>query len=622
MEKGNISVQTENIFPIIKKFLYSDQEIFLRELVSNAVDATNKLKVLSNKGEFKGELGDLTIDIVLKPEEKQIIIRDRGIGMTAEEVKKYLNQLAFSSASEFLEKYKEDSSIIGHFGLGFYSAFMVAEKVEVISQSWKEGEAAVKWSCKGDPSFTLEEVEKEDRGTDIVLHINEDGAEYLEKATLEKLLSKYCGFLPIPVRFGKKEETETTGEGDDQKTITKEVDNIINNPNPLWKKNPTDLNEEDYKNFYRELYPFAQPPLFWIHLNIDYPFNLNGVLYFPRLENAMVEPEKNRIKLYSNQVYVTDDVSNILPPFLLHLHGVIDSPDIPLNVSRSYLQADQNVRKITGYITRKVADKLKELFNADRKDYESKWDQFGIFVKYGMITEEKFYDKALKFALLKTTDGEYQTIEEHKEAVKEEQTDKNDTLTLLYTSNEKMQSSFIKSATEKGYKVIVMDQVIDNHFVQQLETKNTDFRFKRVDADTIDQLIDKDEKLDSVLSEDEENKLKLLFEDQVKTDSNFRLEFKALTPHDKPVQIVRPEFLRRMQEMQAMQGMNTGFGEMSNVVVNTNHPIFSGKLLKMRSPEKKEQMVKTLYDLARLDQGMLNGEELSNFINRNLELLQ
>lgn len=622
MERGNISVQTENIFPIIKKFLYSEQEIFLRELVSNSVDATNKLKVLSNKGEFKGELGDLTIDVILKKEDRQIIIKDRGIGMSSEEVKKYLNQLAFSSASEFLEKYKEDSTIIGHFGLGFYSAFMVAEKVEVITKSFREDEAAVKWSCTGDPSFTLEEVDKSDRGTEIVLHINEDGEEYLDDTRLEQLLIKYCGFLPIPVRFGQKEEYNTVGEGEDEKTEKKEVDNIINNPHPLWKKNPTELKEEDYKEFYRELYPLAQPPLFWIHLNIDYPFNLNGILYFPRLENAMVEPEKNRIKLYSNQVYVTDDVSNILPPFLLHLHGVIDSPDIPLNVSRSYLQADQHVRKITGYITRKVADKLRELFNADRKDYESKWDQFGIFVKYGMITDEKFFDKALNFALLKATDGTYQTLEEHKTEAKDLQTDKNNTLTLLYTSNEKMQGSFIKSAVERGYMVLVMDQVIDNHFVQHLEQKHPDYRFKRVDSDTIDQLIDKDESLDSVLSEDEENKLKQMFEEEIKTDSNFRLEFKALTPRDKPVQIVRPEFLRRMQEMQAMQGMNTGFGDMSNVVVNTNHPIFSGKLLKMRNPEKKEQMVKTLFDLARLDQNMLSGEDLEHFIKRNLELLQ
>lgn len=622
MEKGNISVQTENIFPIIKKFLYSEQEIFLRELVSNAVDATNKLKVLSNKGEFKGELGDLTIDIILSKEDKTITIRDHGIGMSAEEVKKYLNQVAFSSASEFLEKYKEDSGIIGHFGLGFYSAFMVAEKVEVVTQSYKEKEPAVIWSCTGDPSYTLEETEKEDRGTDIILHIGEDGEEYLEKDTLEKLLYKYCGFLPIPIRFGKKEEQETVGEGEDAKTTTKEVDHIINNPNPLWKKNPNDLKDEDYKNFYSELYPFGQPPLFWIHLNIDYPFNLNGILYFPRLENAMVEPEKNKIKLYSNQVYVTDDVSNILPPFLMHLHGVIDSPDIPLNVSRSYLQGDQNVRKITGYITKKVADKLRELFNENRKEFESKWDQFGIFVKYGMITEEKFYDKALSFALLKNTEGKYHTIEEHKSDVKEAQTDKNGMITLLYASNVKGQNSFIKSATDRGYQVLVMDQVIDNHFVQHLEHKNTDFRFKRVDADTIDNLIDKDEKIDSVLDEKEEAKLKEMFEEEIVPITGLNLEMKALTPNDKPVVIVRPEFLRRMQEMQAMQGMNANMGEISNVVVNTNHPIFSQKLLKMRSAEKKKQLVQTLFDLARLNQNMLTGEELDNFVNRNLELLQ
>ena len=623
MEKGNISVQTENIFPIIKKFLYSEQEIFLRELVSNAVDATNKLRVLSNKGEFKGELGDLTIDVILSKEDKTITIRDRGIGMSAEEIKKYLNQVAFSSASEFLEKYKEDSSIIGHFGLGFYSAFMVAKKVDVISRSYREEEDAVEWSCTGDPSYTLEKTEKDDRGTDIVLHIGEDGEEYLEKERLEGLLKKYCGFLPIPIRFGKREEQETVGEGEDAKTVTKEVDNIINNPNPLWKKNPNELKDEDYKNFYKELYPYAQPPLFWIHLNIDYPFNLNGVLYFPRLENSMVEPEKNKIKLYSNQVYVTDEVSNILPPFLMHLHGVIDSPDIPLNVSRSYLQTDQNVRKITGYITKKVAEKLREIFNDSREEFESKWDQFGIFVKYGMITEEKFYDKALSFVLLKNTEGKYYTLEEHKEAVKDEQKDKNDMLTLLYASNEQAQKSFINSATNRGYEVLVMDQVIDNHFMQHLEHKNQDFRFKRVDADTIDNLIDKDEKIDSVLSEKDEEKLKELFESEIDTEkSGLRLELKPLTPREQPVVIVRPEFLRRMQEMQAMQGMNASMGDMSNVVVNTNHPIFSQKLLKMRSPEKKKQLVQTLFDLARLNQNMLSGEELEKFVNRNLELLQ
>lgn len=622
MKKGNISVQSENIFPIIKKFLYSEQEIFLRELVSNAVDATHKLQVLFNKGEFKGEMGDLTIDIILSEKDKTITIRDRGIGMSEEEIKKYLNQVAFSSATEFLEKYKDEGSIIGHFGLGFYSAFMVAQKVEVISKSYRD-EPAIKWTCEGDPSFTLEETEREDRGTDVVLHIGEDGKEYLDKNTLEQLLKKYCGFLPIPIRFGKKTEQETVKEGEEEKTISKEVDNFINNTDPLWKKNPTELESEDYKSFYNELYPFNQPPLFWIHLNIDFPFTLNGILYFPKLESSMVEPEKNKIKLYSNQVYVTDDVSNILPPFLMHLHGVIDSPDIPLNVSRSYLQSDTNVRKITGYITKKVAEKLKSLFNKDREEYTSKWDEFGIFVKYGMVTEEKFYDKAQSFALLKTSEDTYHTLEEHKEEVKDTQKDKNDMLTLLYASDKSAQSSYIKSANSKGYKVLLMDQVIDNHFMQHLEHKsNNDIRFKRVDSDTIDNLIDKDEKMDSVLNEKEEENLKRIFEEEIGSNTSIKMELKPLTPEEQPVVIVKPEFLRRMQEMQAMQGMNSGMGDMANVVVNTNHPIFSGKLLKMRSPEKKKQLVQTLYDLARLNQNMLKGEELENFVKRNLQLLQ
>lgn len=623
MEKGNISVQTENIFPIIKKFLYSEQEIFLRELVSNAVDATNKLKVLANKGEFKGELGDLTIDVILSKEDKTITIRDRGIGMSEEEVKKYLNQVAFSSASEFLEKYKDDSGIIGHFGLGFYSAFMVATRVEVVTRSYLDN-PAVKWSCTGDPSYELDQADKEDRGTDIVLHIGEEGEEYLEKTRLEDLLRKYCGFLPIPIRFGKKEEMVTRGEGEEEKSETVEVDNIINNTNPLWKKNPSELEDEDYKAFYRELHPFSPAPLFWIHLNIDYPFTLNGVLYFPRLDQNMVEPEKNRIKLFSNQVYVTDDVSNILPPFLMHLHGVIDSPDIPLNVSRSYLQTDQNVRKITGYITRKVADKLRELFNNDREGYTEKWDDIGIFVKYGMITEEKFYEKALKFALLKSTDDQYATVEEYKEKVKDLQTDKNGLLNFLYANSISGQSGFIKAAKDKGYDILIMDQVIDNHFMQHLEHKsNNEFRFKRVDSDTPNQLIDKDEKIESLLSEKEEESLKELFQQEIGENNEMRLELKAMSPTEEPVVIVRPEFLRRMQEMQAMQGMGNAFGgNMVNVVVNSNHPIFAQKLLKMRSPEKKKQLVQTLFDLARLNQNMLTGDDLNKFVKRNLELLQ
>ncbi len=618
MPKGKISVQTENIFPIIKKFLYSDHEIFLREIVSNAVDATTKLRTLAFKNEFKGELGDLTIDIEI--DGKKLIIRDRGIGMTEEEVKRYLNQVAFSSASEFLEKYKDDSNIIGHFGLGFYSAFMVADKVEVITKSYTDS-PAVKWICTGNPEYEIKKTDKTDRGTDIVLHISDDEKEFLEKQRIESILKKYCRFLPFPIRFGTKTESSWEGEGDDRKEIKTEVDNVINDVEPLWKKKPADLKEEDYKDFYKYLYPFSQTPLFWIHLNIDYPFNLTGILYFPKVSNS-IEIQKNKIQLYSNQVYVTDDVSQIVPEFLTLLHGVIDSPDIPLNVSRSYLQGDSNVKKITSYITKKVADKLNELFKDDRKEFEDKWNEISVFVKYGMISEEKFHDKAEQFALLKNIDGSFFTLDEYREKVKENQTDKHKRTVYLYSNNPKDHHSFIESARSYSYDILEMDNVIDNHFMQHLERKLTDVTFIRVDSDTANNLVQKDEKPESVLSEKEQEKVKEIFSSVLPEDSGPYLEMKALSPDDHPVVVTRPEFMRRMREMQQFQ--NFGGGEMPdtfNVVVNTNHPMVAEKLLRMKGQERKEKFASYLYDLARLNQNLLKGEEMSAFIKKSLEFV-
>ena len=465
--KGSISVQTENIFPIIKKFLYSDQEIFLRELISNAIDATTKLKILASKGEMKGELGDLAIEVAVNKEAKTITITDKGIGMTQDEVEKYLNQVAFSSAQEFIDKFKEDANIIGHFGLGFYSAFMVANKVEVNTLSYKEGAKAVQWSCEGEPEYSISSIKKTTRGSEIILHVSPDAEEYLEDSKIQALLDKYCRFLPVEIKFGKK-KTYVTDENDESKTKEVEVDNIINNPNPLWAKQPADLTDEDYKSFYNELYPYSQPPLFWIHLNIDYPFNLTGVLYFPKISSAL-EMQKNKIQLYSNQVYVTDDVKEIVPEFLTLLHGVIDSPDIPLNVSRSYLQSDHNVKKITGYITKKVAEKLQQIFDKQRSEFEDKWNDIGTFVKYGMISEEKFYEKAVHFCLLKNVDNAYFTIDAYKEKIKANQTDKNNKLVVLYTNSAIEQDVYIHSAKAKAYDVLLLDQVLDNHFIQQLE---------------------------------------------------------------------------------------------------------------------------------------------------------
>lgn len=620
MSKGKISVQTENIFPIIKQFLYSDQEIFLRELVSNAVDATMKIKTLARLGEMQGDLGETAINIAIDKDAKTLTISDRGIGMTEEEVQKYLNQVAFSSAEEFIEKYKGESSIIGHFGLGFYSAFMVADKVEVVTQSFKGGDA-VKWICDGDPEYSIEPASRGHRGTDIILHISDDSTQYLEDHEIQGLLDKYCRFLPVDIIFGKKEEVSFEGEGEDQKEIKTEVDNVINNTDPLWKKSPSELTDEDYKNFYSELYPYSQPPLFWIHLNIDYPFDLTGVLYFPKINNGM-EVQKNKIQLYSNQVYVTDDVSNIVPEFLTLLHGVIDSPDIPLNVSRSYLQADRNVKKITNYITKKVAEKLVDLFKSDRENFESKWNEIGTFVKYGMLTEDKFYDKVKDIALFKGTDDKYFTIEEYKERVKETQIDKHDRTVILYTNNPKEQHSYIASAEGYGYHVIEVDSMIDNHFMQHLEGKLDKVTFVRVDSDTPDNLVQKDEKKESVLSDKEQDKVKEIFTSSLGDLKGGSIEMKALSPDDLPVVITKPEFMRRMKEMQAMQGMNWGdMPDSHNVVINTNHPLIAQKLLKMKSADKKTAFANHLHKLAMLNQNMLKGEALTEFIKKNIELL-
>ncbi|MFK7981266.1 MAG: molecular chaperone HtpG [Saprospiraceae bacterium] len=620
MQKGNISVSTENIFPIIKQFLYSDQEIFLRELVSNATDATSKLKTLAARGAVKGEIGDTTIEILINEDDKTLTIRDKGIGMDEEEVMKYLNQVAFSSAQEFLETYKNESSIIGHFGLGFYSAFMVAEKVEVVTKSYKEGSEGVTWTCTGNTEFILDKNDKTARGTDIILHISEDSVEYLEKARIEELLQKYCKFLPVEIQFGKKTEYITEGEGDDAKQKEIEVDNIINNPNPAWKKMPKDLKDEDYTKFYNELYPFSSPPLFWIHLNIDFPFNLTGILYFPKVSNTL-EVQKNKIQLYSNQVYVTDDVKEIVPEFLTLLHGVIDSPDIPLNVSRSYLQSDKNVKKITSHITKKVADKLKELFKNDREGFEQKWDDIGVFVKYGIVSDEKFADRAQKFTLLKDVDGGYYTMEAYKEKIKDLQTDKHDKQILLYTNAPNEHDSFIQAAKGRGYNVLEMTTVLDNHFMQKLETAGDNVTFVRVDSDTVDNLVQKDEKTESVLSEKEEETVKTLFTELV-TEAGASVSTKAMSPSDQPIVITRPEFMRRMKEMQAMNGMGMGdFPDSYNVVVNTNNPLVADKLLKLEGDEKTN-LAKYLIDLAKLNQNMLKGADLTNFINKSLAFVK
>ena len=628
MQKGNISVQTENIFPIIKKFLYSDQEIFLRELVSNAVDASSKLKTLNRKGEFTGEIGENTIDIMIDKDAGTLTIRDRGIGMTKDEVEQYLNQVALSSAQDFVEKYQDDASIIGHFGLGFYSAFMVADKVEVQTLSWKDDANPVHWICEGDPSYEIGEGNRDFRGTDVILHISDDSKQYLEEDEIEGLLNKYARFLPIPIRFGTK--TETTYEDSDvaaiegeekpeQVKVETEVDNFVNNTDPLWKKNPAELTDDDYKDFYRELYPMGQPPMFWIHLNIDYPFNLTGVLYFPKLSGGM-EMQRNKIQLYSNQVYVTDDVKEIVPEFLTLLHGVIDSPDIPLNVSRSYLQADTNVKKITGYITKKVAEKLNGLYKDNREDYEAKWADLGVFVKYGMISEDKFYDKAKKFVLLENTEGQKFTIKEYRERITENQTDKHDRLVGIYTADKDKQHTNIAAATSRGYDVLTLEHAIDAPFIQSLEQKEDKITFVRVDSATPDQLVQKDEEKENLLSEEETTTVNTVFSGLVGDKGS--VEVKPLDTTDAPVQIVKPEFMRRMKEMQLMQGMDASmFPDMYNVIVNANNPLVKENILSKEDEGERAENAKYLYQLALLSQQMLTGKDLKEFIDRSTAMM-
>ena len=685
MKNGKIGVTTENIFPVIKKFLYSEHEIFLRELISNAVDATQKLKTLSSMGEVKGELGDLTIHVAVDKAQKTLTVTDRGIGMTAEEVDKYINQIAFSGAEEFMEKYK-NQAIIGHFGLGFYSAFMVADRVEIFTRSWREGAKTVHWSCTGSPEFEMEETgEERDRGTTIVLHLSEDALEYAEESRIEELLKKYCRFLPVPIAFGKVKEWK------DGKYVDTDKDNIINNVDPLWTRKPTEITEEQYKEFYRELYPMSDDPLFSIHLNIDYPFHLTGILYFPKIHNNF-EIQKNRIQLYSNQVFVTDQVEGIVPEYLTLLHGVIDSPDIPLNVSRSYLQSDSNVRKISSYITRKVADRLQELFNTMRSDYESKWDDLKIFIQYGILTDEKFAEKAPDFMLWKNVEGKYFTPKEYTEKVKEAQTDKNKTVVFLYVDDPEEKYTSLETAKAKGYDVLWMDGQLDSHYINWYESKNKDTRFVRVDSDVIDKLIQKEEQIKMSLTEAQQELLTPVFESQMPKDEkiDYHISFEAMSPDEAPVVITQNEFMRRMKEMAAMGGggMSQFYGQMPDhftIAVNGNHPIvidilsdvekaygdklktttkkidaavaeekrfeetvrskkeeeltaeeksmreeLSKKVVTLRDERNERlreigsenKLVKQIIDLALLTNGMLKGKNLTDFIQRSISLIE
>ena len=682
MQTGKIGVTTENIFPIIKKFLYSDHEIFLRELVSNAVDATQKLRTLASVGEYKGELGDQTIRVSLDSKNKTLTISDHGIGMTAEEVEKYINQIAFSSAEDFLEKYKsQGNSIIGHFGLGFYSAFMVSEKVEINTLSYLEGSKAVRWTCDGSPEYSMEEGDKETFGTEITLHIDEESKEFLEKGRISGILTKYCKFLPVEIAFGKETEWKDGKEKETGK------DHIINDTKPLWTRKPADLKPEDYDKFYHDLYPTLEDPLFNIHLNVDYPFNLTGILYFPSIKNNF-EIQKNKIQLYSNQVFVTDSVEGIVPEFLTLLHGVLDSPDIPLNVSRSYLQSDSNVKKISSHITKKVSDRLEEIFKSDRQQFEKKWDDLKLFIVYGMITEEKFYERAVKFALLKNTEGKYFTLDEYKTLITENQTDKNKTLVYLYTTNVEEQFGYIEAAKNKGYDVLTLDGQLDPHFINQLEQKLEKSRFIRVDSDVIDKLIEKEGATESKLDEKEKKDLSAIFDSQLKTRKGFMVNFEGLSENDQPVMITQSEYMRRMKDMSAMSGgggMFGGFPDSYNLVVNTNHPLItkmvedknkklSAKLQKIEeiitplnsekeqlqkdqkakkeeeipqaekdklnevqneieklNSERKEiledfgsknKTLKQLIDLALLSNNMLKGEDLAKFVKRSVELIK
>ncbi|WKV12120.1 molecular chaperone HtpG [Marivirga harenae] len=625
-EKGSISIHSENIFPIIKKFLYSDHEVFLRELVSNAVDATQKIKSLGTLGEYDGDLGDLSIEIKIDKKKKTLHVIDKGIGMTGEEIKKYINQIAFSGATEFVEKYKEKgegSGIIGHFGLGFYSAFMVADKVEINSLSREKDATPANWVCDGSTEFELNAGKKKERGTEIILHINKDSEEFLEEHRVNEILTKYCKFLPVPIIFGETEETIKEGEGDDAKEKKVNVPKVINNTTPLWTKAPNDLTDQEYKDFYKELYPFSEDPLFWIHLNVDYPFNLTGILYFPKIKNDF-DIQKNKIQLYSRQVFITDEVKDVVPEFLMLMHGVIDSPDIPLNVSRSYLQADSNVKKINNHITKKVADKLAELYKNDRKSFEEKWESIGLFVKYGMMSDDKFYDKAKKFCLLQSIEqNKYFTLDEYKESVAGNQTDKDGNVTILYATNPDKQDAYITSAQKKGYDVVLLDSPIDSHFINQLEQKLEKTNMKRVDADIVDKLIDKDEKAESVLSDDEKEKLKKVFEEAI-NNSSMTVAVEALSPDELPVSLTMPEFMRRMKDMQQTGGgmpFMGGMPDQYNLTINANHKMAS-KILKAESEDAQKNIAKQNYDLALLSQNMLNGKDLTNFISRSVEMME
>ncbi len=630
-EKGTISIHTENIFPIIKKFLYSDHEIFLRELVSNAVDATQKLQRLASIGEFKGELGEQKVVVKADKKKKTITISDNGIGMTADEIKRYINQIAFSGATEFIEKYKEkgdESQIIGMFGLGFYSAFMVSKKVEIVTKSYQEGSEPARWICDGSTEFEISKGKKKEIGTDVILHIDDENKDFLEDYKIREVLKKYCKFLPIPIVFGEKEETLKDEKGEvvkdkDDKPKTKKVEDVINNPHPIWTKAPSDLKDEDYLSFYKELYPFSEDPLFWIHLNVDYPFNLTGILYFPKVKNDF-EISKNKIQLYSKQVFITDEVKDIVPEFLMLLHGVIDSPDIPLNVSRSYLQADGNVKKINSHITKKVADKLGELFKKNRPSFEAKWESLNLFVKYGIIADEKFFDKAKGFTLLENVDGKFFTFDEYKTHVEANQKDKDDSIVHIYSSDVNQQDAYIQSAKNKAYDVLKLDGPLDNHFVNSMEMKLEKTKWKRVDADIADKLVEKDEKAESVLSKEDEEKVKKIFEEAI-NDKNYTVQLEALSPDELPVTLILPEFMRRMKDMQKMGGgspymMMGDMPDQFNAVINTNHPMVS-KVLKTEAEDKQKGLATQAFELGLLSQNLLTGNKLTSFIKRSVDLL-
>jgi len=626
-EKGNISIHTENIFPIIKKFLYSDHEIFLRELVSNAVDATQKLKKLAALGQFEGDLGNPRVEVSFDKDKKTITISDSGIGMTAEEIKKYINQIAFSGATEFLEKFKDKTDtndIIGKFGLGFYSAFMVSEKVELISRSHTAGEKeAARWICDGSTEFELSSAKRASYGTDVILHINSESEEFLDEFRIKGILEKYCKFLPIQIKFGQEDESVEDGTDNDGKPKYKTVkkDRIINNTAPVWVKAPSDLKDEDYLKFYKELYPFSEDPLFWIHLNVDYPFNLTGVLYFPKVKNDF-EINRNKIQLFSRQVFITDEVKNVVPDFLMLLHGVLDSPDIPLNVSRSYLQSDANVKKISQHITKKVADKLQDMFKKDRAEFEKKWDDISIFVKYGMISDEKFNERAKEFLLLKNTDAKYFTLDEYREKVQAIQTDKDKNVVYLYTTDAARQDSFIQVAKNRSYDVLLLDGILDSHFINNLEQKLEKTQLKRVDSETIDKLIPSEIKAETVLSQEEQDKVKAIFEKAV-NNKNMTVAVESLSPDDLPVSITMSEWMRRMKEMAKTGGGYGFYGSMPdqyNVAVNANHPLI-GKILGDASEEQQTKLAKQAYDLGLLSQNMLSGADLTSFIKRSVDLV-